>query len=101
MVTYPTLIRGFISVSQSARNKYTSLSPFSGLITTALYRAKKQYSLVEFKKFKRLSFSCIFCRFLTLIIAVIPPDCIRIPVLYIAKIFKKEKQILIYDLENP
>ena len=101
MVTYPTLIASFVSISKSARNKYASLSPLSGLLTTALYRAKKQYSLVEFKKFKRLSFSCTFCRFLTLLIAVFPPDFIRIPVLNLAKVFKKEKQILIYDLENP
>lgn len=100
MVTYPTLIGSFVYISQAARNKYTSLSPISGLVTMAIYRAKKQYSLVEYRKFKHLSFSCAFCRFITLIIAIIPPDYIRVPALNLAKIFKKEKQILIYDLEN-
>lgn len=100
MVTYPTLIASFESISQKARNKYASLTPISGLITTAIYRAKKQYSLVEFRKFQHLSFSCAICRLLTFAIAVTPPNFIRFPVLYLAKILKKEKKILIYDLEN-
>lgn len=100
MVTYPTLISSFEFISKIARDKYAALNPISGLITTAIYRGKKQYSLVEYRKFKRLNFSCYLCRFLTLLIAITPPIFIKVSILNLAKIFKKEKKILIYDLKN-
>ena len=100
VISYPSLIATFENISKASRNKLTLVSPLSGLISIAIYRAKKQYSLEHFYKFKRLNFSCRLCRFITFIIAVTPTFLIRFALLTIAKAFVKDKKILIYDLKH-
>jgi len=100
MFKWTALLDSFEHLSLKVKQKYNMSNPWRRLSAFIIFRAKGEYTFTEYSKWVTLKKPSLWWKILVFFIAVTPSACLNLVILAYLKIMKKEKNILIFDLEN-